>query len=118
MRTVPPRRHPRTPRAEWLSVSGNRTRSGVACVSMASSTIAAVVGDRPWSVVMSQPSDPTRWLTDLLEAGQKVAWPADAAAGTEALTAKFTEASAQWNKAVTDVTTWQLDTLKAMSAPW
>jgi polyhydroxyalkanoate synthase len=82
-------------------------------------TSAIVAGDRSWSVLMSQPSDPTRWLSDLLKAGQAPLWPGmDVAAGTEAVTKTLTEAAEQWTKAVKDVTTWQMDTFKAMSAPW
>jgi polyhydroxyalkanoate synthase len=82
-------------------------------------TSAIVAGDRSWSVLMSQPSDPTRWLSDLLKTGQAPLWPGmDVAAGTEAITKTLTDTAEQWTKAVKDVTTWQMDTLKAMSAPW
>ena len=68
---------------------------------------------------MSQPSDSTRWLSDLLKEAQGAPWPGvDVMAGAKALTKTLTEASAQWTKAVTDVTAWQQDTLKAMTAPW
>jgi polyhydroxyalkanoate synthase subunit PhaC len=62
-----------------------------------------------------QPSDPTRWLVDLMKADHTVLWPAgDAFDTSKALAA----AATSWTKAVADYTAWQLDTLQQMAALW
>jgi polyhydroxyalkanoate synthase len=59
--------------------------------------------------------DPTSWLPDLVKSKTSVLWPAgDIADTSKALAA----AAAPWTKAVADLTSWQLKTLRQMAAPW
>src|SRR5262245_38173378 len=61
------------------------------------------------------PSDPSRWLAELMESAKTPWWPADQA--TEVGQA-FAAALAPWTKAVADVANWQLQAFNAMAAPW
>jgi polyhydroxyalkanoate synthase subunit PhaC len=65
---------------------------------------------------MSQaPPDPARWLTDLMSSEDAVLWPTGPVADTaKALAA----AAALWTKAVAEFTTWQLNALQQVTAPW
>lgn len=74
---------------------------------------------------MSRPAaDPTRWWTDLLSTEHPM-WPtldvtdtAKAAEWWTAAAAPWTAAAAPFTKAVADLTALQLETLKALTAPW
>ena len=60
-------------------------------------------------------TDPTSWLPDLLKSKSSVLWPTgDIADTSKALAA----AAAPWTKAVADLTSWQLKTLRQIAAPW
>ena len=64
---------------------------------------------------MSRPSDPTRWLTDLMST-QHVLWPPslDITGTSQAMSA----AMAPWTKAVADITALQIDAWTKLTGPW
>jgi polyhydroxyalkanoate synthase len=65
---------------------------------------------------MSSPSqDPTRWFRDLMASERSALWPSVDIADTGKA---FAAAAAPWTKAVADVTAWQLNAVKQMTAPW
>ena len=59
--------------------------------------------------------DPAKWLMDLMTSERAALWPPGQVADTAKALAAI---AAPWTKTVAEVTKWQMDTLRQMTAPW